>query len=193
MVSAAAFAALAVLVEIGATSSFDVRAREYFRPDDVWGDLQIRVDTLVEGLKPERALPLTAVVVLAISAYRRSWRPATYTLLVLGVAGVPALATKVLVARSDPHHEMSSIGSYPSGHVLVLLTCLGAILMLLHRPAWWEWLLVAAVDAAMGLALLFQAAHWLTDVIGGVLLGVAALAATSGYAEPARAARRRDR
>ena len=33
----------------------------YFRPDDVWGDLQIRVDVIVEWVKPVRAVPLLAL------------------------------------------------------------------------------------------------------------------------------------
>jgi undecaprenyl-diphosphatase len=159
----------------------DVAAREYFRPDDVWGDLQIRVDVIVEGLKPVRAVPLLALFVLAVSAYRRSWRPAAYAGLVLAVAGVPAAVTKVLLRRTDPHDDLSSIGSFPSGHTLVLLVCLGVALLLVRRhPTPWEWGLVLAADAVMAWALLVQGAHWLTDVIGGALLGVAALAATCG-------------
>ena len=179
--AAVAYLLLTVLVAVGATERVDVAAREYFRPDDGWGDLQIRVDVSVEGLKPVRAVPLLAVFVLAVSAYRRSWRPAAYAALVLVVAGVPALLTKVLLRRTDPHHELSSSGSFPSGHTLVLLVCLGVALLLVRRhPAPWEWLLVVAADAVMAWALLVQGAHWLTDVIGGALLGVAALAATCG-------------
>lgn len=191
--AAVAYLLLTVLVTVGATVSVDVAAREYFRPDDVWGDLQIRVDVIVEWVKPVRAVPLLALFVLAVSAHRRSWRPAAYAALVLVVAGVPALATKALLQRTDPHHDLSSIGSFPSGHTLVLLVCLGvALLLVRRRPAVWEWLLVLAADAVMAWALLVQGAHWLTDVIGGALLGVAALAATCGSSLRTRAPRSRD-
>ena len=176
-----AYVVLTVLVAVGATERLDVAARGYFRPDDVWGDLQIRVDVIVEGLKPVHAVPLFMLFVLVVSVRRRSWRPAAYAGLVLVVAGIPALATKVLLRRTDPHHELSSIGGFPSGHTLVVLVCMGAALLLVRRrPTVWEWLLVLAADAVMAWALLVQSAHWLTDVIGGALLGVAALAATYG-------------
>ena len=36
----------------------------------------------------------------------------------------------MLLRRTDPHHELSSSGSFPSGHTLVLLVCLGVALLL---------------------------------------------------------------
>jgi membrane-associated phospholipid phosphatase len=182
------FVVVALAVALGLAQPLDVRMREAFRPDDVWGDLQIRVDLVVEGLKPVRVLPVFAVFVVALAALRRSWAPLSYAVLLLATAGVPAAVVKVSMGRTDPHHELSSIGSFPSGHVLVLLVCLGGALLLL-RPsvAWWKWLLVAAVDAVMAFSLLVQAAHWFTDVLGGILLGAATLAIVrpAGAAPPA--------
>ena len=100
-------------------------------------------------------MPLFVLFVLVVSVRRRSWRPAAYAGLVLVVAGIPALATKVLLRRTDPHHELSSIGGFPSGHTLVVLVCLGAALLLVRRrPTVWEWLLVLAADAVMAWAML---------------------------------------
>lgn len=176
----AAFAVLTLLVEIGATRLVDVAARDFFRPDDVWGPVQIRVDTVVEGLEPARVLPVYAALVTLLAWSRRSWRPMVHALALLAAAGLPALLVKRTMARTDPHGDLSSIGSFPSGHVLVLLVCLaGAVLLVRQEPRWWQWALVAMVDLAMAGSLLLQAAHWLTDVVGGALLGVAALASTA--------------
>jgi membrane-associated phospholipid phosphatase len=171
-----AFALLAVAVALGLTQPLDTRLREVFRPEDVWGPLQLRVDVVVEGLKPIRTLTGFAVLVLALAAVRRSWSPLRYALVLLAAAGLPAAVVKVALGRTDPHHELSSVGSFPSGHTLVLLVCLGGALLLLRRaPSWWEWLGVAVLDAVMAFALLVQVAHWFTDVLGGALLGVAVL------------------
>jgi membrane-associated phospholipid phosphatase len=181
-----AYVVLTVLVAIGATERLDVAASHFFNPDDVLGNLNYVVDPIVEGLKPIDAVLLFVLFVLVVSVRRRSWRPAAYAGLVLVVAGFPALATKVLLRRTDTHYVLSSIGAFPSGHTLAVLVCLGAALLLVRpRPAVWEWLLVLAADAVMAWAMVWQSAHWLTDVIGGALLGVAALAAT--YGSPLRA------
>lgn len=182
--TAAAFVLLSALVALGLTQALDTRLRDAFRPGDGWGPMQVRVDLVVEGLRPAWALAGFGALVLVLALKRRSSGPLRYGALLLAVSGLPALAVKVGMARTDPHYELSSAGSFPSGHTLVLLVCLGGALTLLrHRPAWWEWLPVAAVDAAMALSLLNQAAHWFTDVLAGVLLGVAALALVP-FADP---------
>ncbi|MCD6641176.1 MAG: phosphatase PAP2 family protein [Nocardioides sp.] len=186
--SAVAFVLLTALVALGLTRSVDVALRDAFRPDDVWGTLQVRVDVVVEGLKPVRTVAGFAALVVVLALVRRSWVPVWRAASLLVLAAVPALVVKVALARTDPHHELSSTGSYPSGHTLVLLVCLGGALLLVRRaPAWWEWLLVALVDAVMALSLLAQAAHWFTDVLAGALLGVAVLASVpAGVLAPPR-------
>lgn len=178
-VAAVAFLVLTVLVAADATRDLDVAARDWFRPDDVWGQTQIRVDVVVEGLKPRNMVPFLALVAVVACVRRRSWRPAAYVALLAGVAGALTMATKVIVERPDPHQDMTAVGgSYPSGHTVTVLVCLGAALLVLQqRPRWWEWVVVVLAGTGMGLALLLQAAHWLTDVVGGLLLGVAVLVA----------------
>jgi undecaprenyl-diphosphatase len=185
VLAATAFVLLTVLVASGATRALDVAARDLFRPHDVWGAVQIRADVVVEGLRPRNTALVLMVVTLVACAHRRSWRPAAFSALVAGVAAALALATKVVVGRSDPHLDMSTAGgSFPSGHTLGVLVCLGTSLLLLsRRPRWWAWAVVGIVTAAMGLALLLEAAHWLTDVLGGVLLGIAVLAGAQGLRE----------
>jgi len=181
-VAAAAFVVLAVLVAAHATQDLDVAIRNRFRPHDVWGTTQMRVDVIVEGLKPSKMVPLLALVAVVACVRHRSWRPAVYAALLAGVAGTLTIVTKVIVGRPDPHQDMTAVGgSFPSGHTVTVLVCLGcAILLLQERPRWWEWVVVGLVGVAMGLSLLLQAAHWFTDVVGALLLGVAVLAAAVG-------------
>jgi membrane-associated phospholipid phosphatase len=180
------FALMTLLVATGATYTVDVEVRDALRPGDVWGPAQVRADTVVEGLEPRRTLPLFGAFVALFSWRRRSWRPAAYSLALLAAAGVPALVVKRAMARTDPHHDLSSIGSFPSGHVVVLLVCVGgAVLLVLGSPRWWQWSLAAVVPLSMCVALLLQAAHWFTDVLAGALLGVAAVLATAPLARDA--------
>jgi undecaprenyl-diphosphatase len=186
-------ALLVVAVALGLTQSLDARLRDAFRPGDVWGPLQMRVDVVVEGLKPVRTLPAFAVLVLVLAVARRSWEPLRYAAVLLAAAGLPAAVVKVALARTDPHHELSSVGSFPSGHTLVLVLCAGGALVLLRgAPSWWEWLAVAALGTVMAFSLLVQAAHWFTDVLGGALLASAVLLLVRPAVVPGRARPRGD-
>jgi membrane-associated phospholipid phosphatase len=177
-----AFLVLAALVALHTTQALDDWVRDYFRPGDAWGPAQRRADRVVEGLRPMVVAPVLFLAAVASSIGRRSWRPAGFALLVGGSAVVVTEATKLLLGRPDPHHEtLAHSGSFPSGHTVTVLVALGGALLLLRATRWWQWLVVAALGGAMGLALLIEGAHWLTDVVGGVLVStcVLVLASTS--------------
>jgi membrane-associated phospholipid phosphatase len=176
--SGAALLALAILVRLGLSRPFDEAVRQWARPDDVWGPLQMRADVIVEGLRPTSTLLLMAGVVAAVSLVRRSTRPllvaaATSLLMVSGTIGA-----KLLLHRPDPHGALSDHGgSFPSGHTATVVVCTGLVTMLVGPGGrWWSWLTTLLLGTMMGAALLLQAAHWVTDVVGGGLVGVTMLA-----------------
>jgi membrane-associated phospholipid phosphatase len=181
VLGALAFVVLSVLVAMQATQGLDAAARDYLRPQDEWGPIQIRAGIVVHGLKPRNIVVLLAGVCIGASVWQRSWRPAAYGASMAVTAGGLTLFAKVLLERSDPHYQMTSLGgSFPSGHTVTMLVSLGgAMLILRERPRWWEWSGVVASGVVMGLAMLLQAAHWLTDVVGGLLLGLTVLAVAS--------------
>lgn len=181
VVSGTALVLLSLFVATSVVQHLDVAARGYFRPHDEWGPTQMRADMVVEGAKPRNVAPLLALVGVASSVRMRSWRPAAYAAAIgLGTAVLTVLV-KLMLQRTDPHSDMSTFGgSFPSGHMVSLLVCLGgAILVLRERSRWWEWGVVALAGSVMAWALLVQATHWATDVLGGVLIALTVLGAVS--------------
>jgi membrane-associated phospholipid phosphatase len=182
-VALACYVTLTVVVATRATQGLDAVAREFFRPHDEWGPTQVRADVVVEGLKPRNIAVLVPVVGVLAALYRRSWRPLVYVAGVAGLTGLVAVGTKLLLLRPDTHGMVLDYGgSYPSGHAIAVMVSLGtAVLVLTSRSRWWQWVLVGLAGLGMSLALLVQATHWLTDVLGGLLLAVAVLAAASRW------------
>ena len=176
-VAGSLFVVLCVLVETGATASMDAAVRDELRPDNVWGPSQARLNPIIDGIDPPRALALLAVLGLVLALRRRSWWPVLYAGLVAVAAVGPLMVAKFAVARPDPRHEMTAIGgSFPSGHMLAVVVCLGGCLMLLvPRTRWWQWLPIVVIGGVMGAALVVCAAHWFTDVVGGALLAITML------------------
>ncbi|TYL50157.1 hypothetical protein FXB39_10935 [Nocardioides sp. BGMRC 2183] len=168
---------LTLLVALDATQALDDAAKQLFRPDDVWSTPQHRAGEVIDGLKPLHAVALGGAVTLWLSLRRRSLAP----LLLLGatvlVTGAATWIAKRALERPDTHGLGAS--SYPSGHVAVLLVVLGCLLLLTVRTRWWMWIGAGAVVGVMALSLLLQSTHWLADILGGGLLGLAVLAGAS--------------
>ncbi len=87
--------------------------------------------------------------------------------------------------RARPEDIMVTIdtGSFPSGHVAnaaVIAVALGVIV-----PVAWVWVLGALYTALMALSRTYLGAHWLSDTVGGVLVGAGvALMVWALFAEP---------
>lgn len=173
----AALALLSVLVATGVTDGLDDRVRELFRPAGQWGGLQVRVDTVVEGLRPPVCVVLLALATLAATVLRRSWWPVVSVAVTGGATIALAGALKFGVGRVDTHGDLGTLGgSYPSGHVATVLVTAGCLALLAReRPGPLVWALVALLGGVMAWALLVQTAHWFTDVLGGVLVAIIAL------------------
>jgi membrane-associated phospholipid phosphatase len=175
--SAGAFIALAIAVHLGLLDRFDLIARAWARPGDVWGAAQMRADFVVEGLRPIVVAGLLAVFTAACCVQRRSLRPAAFVGGVCLATGALTIAVKIIMGRPDTHGFVGNDGgSFPSGHVIVVMVGVG-LAVLIARPGAgrWVWIIAALAGGLMGVCLQLQAAHWLTDLVGGSLLAVLVL------------------
>jgi len=89
-------------------------------------------------------------------------------------AGVSAAFWVLGLRAVDKHH---TTGGWESGARITISAIAGIVTLLLGatRRSWW-WLPTALLGTLMAAALLVQAAHWMTDLVGGGLAGVTVLA-----------------
>lgn len=85
-------------------------------------------------------------------------------------------------ARPEEIIVIADVGSYPSGHVANAATIALALVVLV--PRWWAYLLAVAWVLAMAFTRTFLGAHFITDTVGGTLLGVGAGLLIAAWVRP---------
>jgi membrane-associated phospholipid phosphatase len=115
-------------------------------------------------------LPLAVAVVFLV--VRRPWAALTFILTSAVSAGVVQLL-KAAFGRARPDEILLLLdsGAYPSGHVANAATVAMLLTLLLAR--WWIAVAGAAYVVLMALSRTYLGAHWVTDTIGGALVGIA--------------------
>ncbi|MES2459990.1 MAG: phosphatase PAP2 family protein, partial [Armatimonadota bacterium] len=119
-------------------------------------------------------------------AWRQRIRWRDFILYVVAVAGTSGLTLffKYVVGRPRqqivPSLDKAPFQSFPSGHTVFALVIYGYLAhLILSRiespPRWLAWLLYGGavfIAAIVGVSRVYLAAHYPTDVIAGVLIGV---------------------
>ena len=114
------------------------------------------------------AVPLG--VGLLFLVLRKPWS-ALYFVLASALSAGLVQVLKSLFARARPDQILvaADFGSFPSGHVANATTVAVALAILLQRR--WVWFASAAWVLLVMLSRTYLGAHWLSDTIGGLLLG----------------------
>ncbi|OKK22061.1 phosphoesterase [Streptomyces sp. CB00455] len=119
---------------------------------------------------------------------RRAWRLAAWAAVTAGVSALTGLLAKNAVERARPHlpdpvaHAPGF--SFPSGHAMTATTSCAILLLVLlplvpraWRPLPWALSVVSVVG--VGYTRVALGVHWVSDVVGGWLLGLAVVTATT--------------
>lgn len=127
-------------------------------------------------------VPIGAALLLVL--LRRPWAALYFIVALAASAGVVQLL-KGLYARPRPEDMIvaSDFGSFPSGHVANAATI--AVVVGVIVPRLWVWVLGAGYTVLMAISRTYLGAHWVTDTIGGALVGAGvALLLWAAFAYP---------
>ncbi|MFB7407227.1 phosphatase PAP2 family protein [Streptomyces sp. NPDC056202] len=134
------------------------------------------------------AMRLLVAVVVVWLLTRRAWRLAAWASVTAVAGGLIGLLTKHVVERARPHlpdpvsHAPGF--SFPSGHAMTATTSCAVLLLVLLPlvPRAWRplpWALAVTAVLGVGYTRVALGVHWVSDVVGGWLLGVTVVTATT--------------
>jgi len=117
------------------------------------------------------ALPLAITILFLV--LRRPW-DAFYFAAASAGSAILVQILKSLFGRARPEDILVHVdaGSFPSGHVANAATMAVALALILGRA--WIWYAGAAWVLLMALSRTYLGAHWISDTVGGALLGAGA-------------------
>ncbi|WP_227468100.1 phosphatase PAP2 family protein [Microbacterium sp. YJN-G] len=117
---------------------------------------------------------LVPLLLLGMLAAMRRWRAAVYAAVTFLVSVGLTQLIKEIFGRARPEDLLvpSDFGSFPSGHTANAAT-IAVVLIIIFRK---RWIVIAGIiwTLAMALSRTILSVHWLTDTIGGMLIGAAA-------------------
>jgi membrane-associated phospholipid phosphatase len=121
--------------------------------------------------------PLRALAILLL-AWQRHWVRLTAFALAVVTSELLIGPVKALYDRPRPPGSLieTSGAAFPSGHaVATAVTAVGLVLVLASPgPRRWRWEVNAVIfTSVMALSRVYLRAHWLSDTVGGALIGAA--------------------
>jgi undecaprenyl-diphosphatase len=132
-------------------------------------------------------LPIVVGVGALVAALFRQWRLGAFLVFALALESGAYRATTLLVHRGRPDvHRLESLpanASYPSGHTAAAIAVYGGLALLITSrisslaPRVLIWVIAAAIPLYVAFARMYRGMHHPLDVVGGVVIGIAAVTA----------------
>ncbi|NUT40198.1 MAG: phosphatase PAP2 family protein [Thermoactinospora sp.] len=131
------------------------------------------------------------IAVLALAAwvaYRGARRLAVWAVVTITVGGLLNLALKALTDRARPVFPdplaLAPGESFPSGHAMTATMGAGIVVLMLlpvmtRKMRIWAWVIAGFLALSVAYTRVALGVHWVSDAVGGVLLGIAVIAATT--------------
>ncbi|MDB5128546.1 phosphatase PAP2 family protein [Mucilaginibacter sp.] len=152
------------------------------------------LDTVMKVISWFGYMPNSPIIVLGtafmffLAKYKRE---AIFVVLTL-ISGLVSSLVKLLINRPRPSQSLVRIlektqqQSFPSGHVLFYVTFFGFLTLLMYQltaiPKYLRTIIAVAsllLIFSIPFSRIYLGAHWFTDVLGGLLLGLLCLSAVS--------------
>ena len=131
--------------------------------------------TVFDVASPAVALPFTMALGLLVAWRRHRWGIVAEAAIRLGLVVASVLLLKPLLAVPGPRDSLGDHGgAFPSGHTTTAVVCVALLL------AWVGWprsmtgrvAVTAVVVAIVGATVIYIHYHNVSDVIGGIVLGL---------------------
>lgn len=171
----ALFALIAVSVELTWWSELDRSLNAWAasrRVPVLWDPAKVVFDVAT----PEIALPVTLALGLLAAWRRHRWVIAGDAAIRVGLVVASVLLLKPLLAVPGPTRNALGThgGAFPSGHTTSTVVC---VALLLAWAGWPRWVsgrvaLNAVVVAVVAVSVIYLNYHYVSDVVGGVVLGL---------------------
>jgi membrane-associated phospholipid phosphatase len=125
-------------------------------------------------------LPILLVVAGVLARRRRTWRPLVLAFTSFFILNVVVGPMKTIIGRSETRTGDPSVLNggiiFPSGHSSNMVLTGGVLVYLLvryskHRPVRWVVACWTALTSLTMATSLYLGTHWISDLLGGVLVG----------------------
>jgi undecaprenyl-diphosphatase len=164
---------LALALELGWWSRFDDSVSDWVASQQgtlLWHAAKVVFDVAT----PVIELPITLALGLVLAWRRHRWEIAGEAAIRVGLVVALVLLLKPLLAVPGPRSTGDHGGSFPSGHTTSTLVCVALIL------AWVGWprsitgrvAVSGVVVVIVGLSVIYLNYHYVSDVVGGIMLGL---------------------